>query len=142
VAGDGPERNKVTRLADEIAPGRVQFLGVVADAASVYAAADTIVVSSHTEGLPGVLMEAGLSGLPAVTTDVGFVREIIRDGETGFVVPPNEPAALGAGLLQALEAPASMGLAARAHCLAHFGLARIAERWDTLLTSVVEGSKP
>ena len=139
MAGEGPEREHLERLAAEVSPGRVSFLGPVDDPGVVYAAADTLVVSSRTEGLPGVLMEAGLSGLPAVTTDVGFVRDIVRDGETGFVVAPGDPTALAAGIRAALAASPTVGPAARAHCLARFDLAWIAQQWDALLTEVVAG---
>jgi glycosyltransferase involved in cell wall biosynthesis len=142
MAGDGPERVRLEQLAADTAPGRVWVLGAVSDPAHVYAVADVVVMSSKTEGLPGVLMEAGFSGLPAVTTDVGFVREIVRDGETGFVVSPEDPAALADALAEAVDARATLGPAARAHCLAHFEIGRIAEQWDELLTAVAAGTGP
>lgn len=136
VAGEGTERPRLERLAAEIAPGRVTLLGSLEDPVPVYAAADTVVLPSRTEGLPAALIEAGLSGLPAVTTDVGFVREIVLDGETGFVVPPDDADSLVSALRAACSAPASVGRAARAHCLAHFDMARIADQWDALLSEV------
>jgi glycosyltransferase involved in cell wall biosynthesis len=136
IAGDGPEDASARAVADEVAPGRVTFLGSVADPTRVYAAADAVVASSRTEGLPAVLIEAGLSALPVVTTDVGFVRDIVCDGTTGFVVRSRDPEDLAAGIRRALDAPGSVGAAAREHCSAQFGLVRVAERWEQLLAEV------
>ena len=133
IAGDGPERVALERLAAEVAPGRVRFLGAVPNPAAVLAAADAVVLSSATEGLPGVLMEAGLTGLPAVTTDVGWVREIVVHEVTGFVVPPDDPAALASALAAALADGAALGAAARRHCLAHFEIGPVADRWAALV---------
>jgi glycosyltransferase involved in cell wall biosynthesis len=135
IAGGGPEHDDLSRLASRVAPGRVQLLGQVDDPTPVYAAANALVVSSRTEGLPGVLMEAGLSGLPAVTTDVGYVRAIVRDGETGAVVPAGDDAALREAIRAVLEQP-GLGTAARAHCLTHFDVREIAKKWDELLAGL------
>ncbi|MGR6997463.1 glycosyltransferase [Yinghuangia aomiensis] len=62
VAGDGPERAELAALADRLAP-EVRFLGTVGDAAPVYRAADALLLTSASEGVPGVLVEAGLSGI-------------------------------------------------------------------------------
>ena len=53
----------------------------------MYDAADVLVLPSRTEGMPGVLIEAGMRALPVVATDVGYVRDVVVDGETGVIVP-------------------------------------------------------
>ena len=95
VAGDGPLRTEIATRGITDAPGRVHVLGALADPSPVYDAADVLVLPSRTEGLPGVLIEAGLRGLPCVATDVGYVSDIVVDGETGVLVPSGDPAALG-----------------------------------------------
>jgi glycosyltransferase involved in cell wall biosynthesis len=139
IAGGGPERPRLEALARDVAPGRVHFTGAVSDPADVLAVADVLVLPSLIEGMPAVLIEAGLSGLPVVATDVGAVREVVLDGETGLVVPPGDPAALSRALKDALVAPARLGGQARRHCLARFEIGVVAAAWDDLLRAL-EGS--
>ena len=135
VAGVGPLREQLERQAGAVAPGRVHFLGRTDEADRLLGAADAILLTSDSEGVPGVLIEAGLAGVPAVTTDVGFVRDVVRDGETGLVVPVGSPAAVAAALMT-LESAPGLGAAARAHCLATFELDSVLHRWVQLLEDV------
>jgi glycosyltransferase involved in cell wall biosynthesis len=136
IAGDGPERGALETLAEERARGRVHFVGVADDSARVLAAGDLVVLPSRTEGLPVVLIEAGLSGLPVVATDVGFVHDIVVDRETGFLVSPGDLSALIDGIANALEDSGRVGQAARARCLVHFELDPVARAWDELITEL------
>lgn len=135
VAGDGPQRVALERRATARAPDRVRFLGCVDDPRRVYAAADTLVLPSRTEGLPGVLIEAGLSGLPAVASDVGGVHQIVS-AATGALVPAGDPSGFAAALDAVLARPDALGEAARRHCEQRFALDRIAARWAQLLEDV------
>lgn len=136
IAGDGPERAALEATAAEQALGRVHFVGATDDSARVLSAGDIVVLPSRTEGLPVTLIEAGMSGLPVVATDVGFVQEIVVDRETGFLVPSGDLAALVDGIAKALEDPSGVGQAARARCIAHFELRRVAQAWDELITEL------
>ncbi len=136
VAGDGPERGSLEALAAGTAPGQVRFLGALCDVRPLLRAADTFLLTSRSEGVPGVLIEAGLSGLPAVTTDVGFVRDVVLDGATGWVVPAPEPAALAAALREAERDGEARGRAARQHCLGRFDSRRVTDVWLSLLRTV------
>lgn len=140
VAGGGPERDALERQARQAAPGRVHLAGTLPGAGEALAAADVIVLASRTEGMPGVLIEAGLSGTPAVATDVGGVAQIVLDGETGVLVPPGDVPALTAGLRRALGASTALGAAARRHCLACFEIGPVADRWAALATTL--GARP
>ena len=60
------------------------------------------VLSSHSESFSNAVLEYSVAGIPAVVTDVGGLREIIQDGETGFVVPPNNPEALAEKICELL----------------------------------------
>ena len=137
IVGDGPQRRAVTAAARGLAPGRVDFLGSVVDPALTLAAADVLVLPSRTEGIPAVLIEAGLSGLPVVATDVGGVREVVVPGETGLLVAPGDGTALAGALRRALTNGHGMGAAGRRRCLERFEMATIAARWDDLLGSLV-----
>jgi glycosyltransferase involved in cell wall biosynthesis len=136
VVGDGPERAALERLANDAAPGRIRFTGSLADPADAFAAADLVVLPSLSEGIPGVLIEAGLYGLPAVATDVGNVREVVVDGGTGILVPSGDRSALTRALADVFEDPARLGTRARQHCLEHFELGVVAKAWDGVLTQL------
>jgi glycosyltransferase involved in cell wall biosynthesis len=134
VVGAGPLRAELEALAEARAPGRVLFTGQSDAPARMLAAADALVLPSDSEGLPGVLIEAGLTGIPAVVTDVGWVSEIVRDGESGFVVPRDRPDLLADRLAVAIEQRDRLGRAARAHCLEEFEMDVVVSAWEQLLT--------
>jgi glycosyltransferase involved in cell wall biosynthesis len=136
VAGDGPERAALERRAAAETPGRAHFAGALPGATGALAAADVVVLPSRTEGMPGVLIEAGLSGVPAVATDVGGVAQIVRDGETGVLVAPGDVAGLAAGLRRALAGRQAMGAAARRRCLARFEIEPVAAAWADLAATL------
>jgi glycosyltransferase involved in cell wall biosynthesis len=134
IAGDGPQRAALEAHAHARAPGRVRFHGSLDDPRPVFAAADVVLLTSRTEGLPAVLIEAGLSAVPVVASDVGFVREVVVDGVTGLLTPAGDEPAVVRALRDALARHDMLGRAARDHCLAHFELASVASRWDSVLT--------
>jgi glycosyltransferase involved in cell wall biosynthesis len=136
IAGEGRERPALETLARRSAPGRVHFLGATDGSAEVLAAADVLALSSDSEGVPGILIEAGLSGLPVVATDVGWVSDVVRPDVSGLLVPPAEPEQLGAALRKALDERNRLGRGGRELCLAEFDLATIAEKWQRLLATV------
>ncbi len=137
IAGDGPERDTLERIAAARLDTRVRFLGVVSEPQRVLAAADVLLLTSRTEGMPGVAIEAGLSGLPVVATDVGAVREVVLDGSTGRVVPQGDEGALVAALVDALRQRGTFGHAARKHCLAAFEITLVAAAWDEFLAQLL-----
>jgi glycosyltransferase involved in cell wall biosynthesis len=136
IAGDGPERAALERMAADVAPGRVRFLGTVSGASSVLRASDVFVLPSLTEGLPAVVIEAGLTGIPVVTTDVGAIRSVIRDDETGVIVPTNDVAALANGMRRVLDDGGDLARGLQRHCLDHFEMNVVARAWDALLTDL------
>jgi glycosyltransferase involved in cell wall biosynthesis len=88
-----------------------------------------------------VLLEAAAAGLPIVATMVGGNHEVVRDGESGFLVPPRDPEALGRAMLRLtrMDEPQrrALGERGRQHIQAHYGLARVAERWEELYREVL-----
>jgi glycosyltransferase involved in cell wall biosynthesis len=94
---------------------------------------DVFALSSvpRSEGMPTVILEAMACGLPVAATDVGAVRELVADGETGLVVAPEDPTALGAAIARLLgdrALRARMGAAGRRHFAERFSLDRLADR--------------
>ena len=141
VAGDGPERQRVEDEARSVAGDRVHVLGQVADPAALLAAADVLLLPSRTEGLPGVVIEAAMTGVPAVVTDVGFVREIVEDGVTGHVVGSGEPTSMADAVLAAEASGLErLGDAAHRRATERFSLDAAADRWAELVTSVGRGA--
>jgi glycosyltransferase involved in cell wall biosynthesis len=137
VAGAGPEHERLCTLAARRAPGRVRFLGTAHPPAEVLAAADTLVLPSWTEGMPAVLIEAGLTGIAAVASDVGAVREVIVDGETGFVVPAGDEHGLATALRDAVRDRTRLGAAARRRCLSHFTMDAITDAWSAVIDQAI-----
>jgi glycosyltransferase involved in cell wall biosynthesis len=101
VAGDGPLRDRLENEARELGVVAV-FLGYRGDVAEILGALDVFVLPSVTEGLPLVVLEAMAAGCPVVATRVGGIPEAVRDGETGWLVPPADPDALARAIHHAL----------------------------------------
>ena len=121
LVGRGPLEAAARRLAAELGLERtVVFAGFREDAQRLAAAFDVFALSSTYEGLPIALVEAMALGCPAVATRVGGVPEVVAHGRHGLLVPPADPRALAAALLELLGDPgrrARMGEAARARAL-------------------------
>ena len=90
VVGDGPERPRLERMAEDLGVSdRVYFAGQRSkrETIGLMAACDFFILNSTYEGLPHVVLEAMALGLPVVATAVGGTPEVVRDGETGILVP-------------------------------------------------------
>jgi glycosyltransferase involved in cell wall biosynthesis len=108
VVGEGPAREKLNALARKLRiESRVRFLSNMpqSELATVYSAADIVVLTSIREGWPNVLLEANACGTPVVAMDVGGVREIVTSPDAGRVVAERDPSALSAAALELLAAP-------------------------------------
>jgi glycosyltransferase involved in cell wall biosynthesis len=105
VLGDGPERERLERLAEELGlGGRVFFGGWISDAAMALRAIDVVVFSSKpvVETAPLAALEAMATAVPVVASDVGALREQIEDGRTGYLVPAGDSGALAAKISELL----------------------------------------
>jgi glycosyltransferase involved in cell wall biosynthesis len=110
--------------------------------ATILRGADVFVFSSLPtgEGMPGVLIEAGLSGLPVVASAVPGVRTIVEDAVTGFVVDADDGAAMVQSVARLLDDPElrhRMGGAARRRCVERFSLDAVAACWWGFLEPLV-----
>jgi L-malate glycosyltransferase len=106
LVGDGVERAALAAQAEALglAP-RLRFLGERPHVERLLPGMDVFVLSSREEGIPNALLEAMAAGRPCVATAVGGTPEVLRDGETGWLVPPSDPAALAGALADALARP-------------------------------------
>ena len=112
VAGDGELRDELEQLAEGT---RVRFLGMRDDVPELLASFDVFAFPSLFEGLCLAVIEAQAAGIPVVATPVGGIRETVVDGETGLLVPTEDPPALAAAIRRLLEdRPAAEAMAAEA----------------------------
>ena len=116
----------------------VRFLGWRGDVEVVYAASDLAVLTSDNEGMPVSLIEAALCGVPAVSTRVGSVAEVVLDGRSGWLVPCDVDA-LTAAVDRALtdfSALRAAGAVARDHATTSFGRARLVADTEALYEQI------
>jgi glycosyltransferase involved in cell wall biosynthesis len=112
IVGDGSLRPQVeTRVNALGIDEHVELLGALqpTQVAALLQRADLLVLSSAYEGMPIVVLEALATGVPVVTTDVGEVRRVIRDGVNGFVAVPRTAEALATRIMRALDLGSSIG---------------------------------
>jgi glycosyltransferase involved in cell wall biosynthesis len=133
LVGEGPYRTEIERLISELGIGdSVQLQGRRMDMPAVYASFDMMVSSSRREGLPMAILEGMASGLPWVATSVGAVPIVVRDGQTGVLVPPDNVEMLAKSLARMMrntEERARMGIAARRLTESEFSAERMTEEY-------------
>ena len=106
LIGEGPLLSRLQQLAEELGIGRrVMFLGVRQDVPECLAAFDLFAFPSLNEGMGRALIEAMAVGLPVVATRVGGIPDVVADGKTGVLVPPQDDAVLADALLGLLRDP-------------------------------------
>lgn len=135
MVGDGHLREGLSQRASDL---HVELLGIRNDLPELIRQSAVVVMTSApgTEGMPGVLIEAGLSGVPVVATKAAGVADVIEHGVTGYVVDEANPGALGdyvARLLKSPEVRSSLGKAARTRCLQLFSIETTAKQWRDLI---------
>jgi glycosyltransferase involved in cell wall biosynthesis len=132
VLGDGPLRDELAALAARRGVGAaVSFPGRVGDVAWWLRRTAVVVHPARWEGFGLALLEAMLCARPIVASAVSSIPEIVVDGETGLLVPPDDPFALAdavSGLLDDPARAAALGEAGRARAVAEFSVARMTER--------------
>lgn len=106
VAGDGPERQTMERLAAKYnIEANCQFLGAQRDMKAAYSKMDVLLAPSLTEGLPMAQIEAGAMGVAVVASAVGGVPELITDGQNGFLSRPGDISSFASHIIQLQSHP-------------------------------------
>jgi glycosyltransferase involved in cell wall biosynthesis len=145
IAGDGPIRAEAERLAVEMGlKDTVHFLGIQSDMASLIHACDLLLLTSDTEGIPGVVLEAGFVGIPCVATSVGGVPECVVDNETGMLVDREDEQRFVDKALDLLNNPVKckeMGASAKKFVAENFEIGNIASRYLDFYAQVLERSQ-
>jgi glycosyltransferase involved in cell wall biosynthesis len=127
VLGEGPQRAELEELARSLA-APAHFPGRVPDVAAWLRRADVLVHPARWEGFGLALLEAMLASVPVVATNVSSIPEIVLDGETGLLVPPDDADALAAAITRVLDDPADYGARGRARAETEFSVKRMADR--------------
>jgi glycosyltransferase involved in cell wall biosynthesis len=126
LIGDGPERNRLERMADELGICQyVTFAGEVPGASAWLCALDMFCFTSLDEGLPNAVMEAAVAGVPIVSWDLPFMRELLKDGQVACLVESGDLTGLKNALVDLIRSPGlrnDLGQAARQHVLEKFSL--------------------
>lgn len=117
IVGDGPERSTIEQARAELSTENIILAGMRRDIPEILAAADALVLTSLSEGIPLTVIEAMAAGLPVVSTDVGGLREVVLPEQTGLLAPAGDHAALARHLARLAKGPAwaaELGAAGRA----------------------------
>ncbi len=146
LVGEGPLLGKVRRLAEEtLPPGSFRLIPPQPDPRPLLRQAGLLVLSSRTEALPNVILEAMASGLPVAATAVGGVPELVRPGRSGWLAPPGDAAALAAVLGRLLADPGqcrAFGREGRRRAVADFSLSAMVNRYEEVLRASLAAATP
>ncbi len=136
IVGEGPLRAEVEQVRAEAGMAALAWLpGARHDVADVLRALDLFVLPSQAEGTSCTLQEAMACGLPVVATAVGGTPDLVNDGVTGQLVPPDDEASLARALAQAFDQPdvvARQGQAARDQAVQRFGMCGMLRQYQQL----------
>jgi sugar transferase (PEP-CTERM/EpsH1 system associated) len=136
LVGDGSERARIAEfLAASGVAGRCELAGARDDVPEQMRGFALFVLPSRAEGISNTILEAMASGLPVIATDVGGNAELVAHGETGFLVPAGDPAAIAGRIGWYRAHPAELarhGQAARARAEAGFSIDAMVARYRAL----------
>lgn len=143
LVGEGPERARLERLADELGlQHHVRLLGSREDLPDLLAAADLLVHASREEGFCNAILEGMAAGLPVVATAVGGNPEAVEAGKTGLLVAPDDAVALGSAIVDVFGDRVrgrEYGAAGQARVAAAFTRERMIAAYETLYAEVSAG---
>ena len=145
IVGDGAERQTLEGQAESLGLKRaVIFTGFRLDVPNLLRETSISVLPSLSEGLSNVLIESMAAGIPAVSTTVGGNFEVIRDGVTGFLVPPKSSSELSRAILLLLNDPEmaeNMGKVGVLHIRQRFSIDRALHETEQLYTSLLQNAR-
>ena len=132
LVGDGPRQKAIRRLAHSLLPPqRLRLLPGQLDLSPILRQSSLLALSSVAEGLPNVVLEAMAAGLPVVATDVGGLSEVVKQGETGWLVAPKDVVGLAEAISQLLANDtmrAAFGQAGRRRVERRFSVAAMVQQ--------------
>lgn len=141
LVGDGPLRKNLEDKAKELGIiNKINFLGFRHDINELLKIFDVFVLPSITEGISLALLEAMSAGLPIVATNVGGNPEIVIDGQTGLLVPPNDPYSMSKAILKVMDDKnfaKQMGLAGKALAQKQFSIEAMVSQYEQLYQNIL-----
>jgi glycosyltransferase involved in cell wall biosynthesis len=106
IAGDGPERDELERLCEQLGiSDKVDFLGQVPKVAPLFKTSHVLVLPSHSEGIPRVIMESFASGVPVIGTAIPGIQQLIKHEHSGLLVDVDNVASLSDALERISQSP-------------------------------------
>lgn len=142
IVGDGPWRDYLEALSQKLGlESKVAFLGEQREVGPYLAAFDVAALTSETEGCSNSVLEAMAVGKPVVATDVGGNRELIDNGETGFLVPFGDPKALSEAIIRLLRDPVlarMIGERAKERTIHRFSLENMVNQYESLYETALK----
>ncbi|MBL9125285.1 MAG: glycosyltransferase [Planctomycetaceae bacterium] len=143
IVGHGPQRAQLERYRRLVhIDDKVHFLGHRSDVPRLLPHFDVLALASGYEGLPNVVMEALITGVPVVATDIPGSRELVVPGENGYLVGVGDRAGFARYCLKIIEDPelrSRLGAAGRRRMLDEFSVARMVERHAALYRELLGG---
>lgn len=142
LVGDGPEREGLERFARELnVESRVLFLGHRQDIPAILPLLDVFCLASDFEGMSNSVMEAMAAGLPVLASDIAPNRELVQEGQTGFLIPVGDRAGYARAALSLLDHPdqaQQMGAAGRQRMATDFSVAKMIDGYATIYRDVLK----
>jgi glycosyltransferase involved in cell wall biosynthesis len=142
IAGEGPELENLQEEARRLGiTQRIRFLGWWRDMDPIYRSWDIFAMPSLTEAFPMAALEAMAQSLPIVATNVGGLSELVEDGRTGYLVPPEDPEALASrlrALIRDADQRQKMGAAGYRRVREHFSADRMVAQTAGIYRSLLE----
>jgi len=145
IVGDGPRRQELVALAESLdLAGQITFMGHREDVPALLAQADLFVLPSRSEAFPNAAMEAMAEALPVIGSRVGGFLDLIDDGRTGILVPPDNPAMLAAAIERLVLNPEqayTLGRAARDQLARHYSFERMVAAFEDLYFTQLQAAR-
>lgn len=142
LVGDGPLKNELINLSINLkVDKKVQFLGLRKDISEIISIMDIFVLPSLNEGMGKVFLQVQAVGKPIVATDVGGVREIVKDGENGIVIPPRDSSAIAGACVKLFkngDLRSKMGENGRASIDHRYSVETMVDNIESLYDEMIE----
>jgi len=141
LVGDGPQRGSIEKyILDNRLGDIVRILGTRPDVQRLLTAADTLLLTSVSEGIPLTIIEGMATGLPVISTNVGSVADVVMEGVTGLLAKPGDDESLAKHLTTLGRSPSlrsTMGVRGRERAISEFSETKMAESYAAVFEAAL-----
>ena len=145
IIGDGPLKLETEKIVQkENLENHILFMGYQEKVGEFISAADILLLTSDTEGLPGVVLEAGYFMVPAIASNVGGIAECVKDGESGYIINKNNIDDFVTKTIYLLNNPTirnNMGLLSREIAIQNFDINNISNDYHSFFKYILKCKK-